>query len=61
MPDPLIAAVEGNGNAPAYRGTAYVVLENLDLTPFGNRIPQFSFEVFRRPEHAETRSGGAAG
>lgn len=50
MPDPLIAAVEGNGSAPAYRGTAYVVIENLDLAPFGNRIPQFSFEVFRRPD-----------
>lgn len=47
LPDPLIEAIEGA--APAYRGTAYVVLENLDLTPFGNRIPQFNFEVFRRP------------
>ena len=26
-----------------------MVFENLDLTPFGNRIPQFNFEVFRRP------------
>jgi hypothetical protein len=49
LPDPLIAAIEGNDAAPAYRSTAYVVLENLDLTPFGNRIPQFNFEVFRRP------------
>ena len=47
LPDPLIAAIEGE--APAYRGTAYVVFENLDLTPYGNRIPQFNFEVFRRP------------
>jgi GTA TIM-barrel-like domain/Putative phage tail protein len=49
LPDPLIAAIEGEEVAPAYRGTAYVVFENLDLTPFGNRIPQFNFEVFRRP------------
>ena len=49
LPDPVISAVEGADRAPAYRGTAYVVLENLDLTPFGNRIPQFNFEVFRRP------------
>ena len=47
LPDPLIEALEGA--APAYRGTAYVVIENLDLTPYGNRIPQFNFEVFRRP------------
>lgn len=47
LPDPKIAAVEGAGHAPAYRGTAYVVIEDLDLGRFGNRVPQFSFEVFR--------------
>ena len=50
-PDPLIEAVEGV--APAYRGCAYVVFEDLPLEPFGNRLPQLSFEVFRRP-----RGGG---
>ncbi len=49
LPDPVIAAIEGSQHAPAYRGTAYVVFEDLDLTPYGNRIPQFNFEVFRRP------------
>jgi len=47
LPDPKIAAVEGAGNAPAYRGIAYVVIEDLDLARFGNRVPQFSFEVLR--------------
>ncbi len=47
--DPLISALEGPENTPTYRGTAYVVFENLGLAPFGNRVPQFSFEVFRRP------------
>ncbi|MEM7500008.1 MAG: glycoside hydrolase/phage tail family protein [Pseudomonadota bacterium] len=47
MPDPKIEAVEGVGNAPAYRGTAYVVFEDLDLGAFGNRIPQLNFEVYR--------------
>lgn len=46
MPDPLIEAVEGA--APAYRGTAYVVFEDLPLGPYGNRPPQLAFEVFRR-------------
>lgn len=55
VPDPLIEAIEGVGKAPAYRGTAYVVFENLELAQFGNRIPQFNFEVFRRPE--ETVAG----
>ena len=46
-PDPLIEAVEGTGLAPAYRGTAYVVFEDLPLDAFGNRLPQFSFEIVR--------------
>ncbi|AJE46412.1 baseplate multidomain protein megatron [Celeribacter indicus] len=52
LPDAKIEAVEGAGRAPAYRGIAYVVLEDVDLTPFGNRVPQFSFEVMR-PDQAE--------
>ncbi|EBA11361.1 baseplate multidomain protein megatron [Roseobacter sp. CCS2] len=47
LPDPKIAAVEGADNTPAYRGTAYVVFEDLALGQFGNRIPQLTFEVMR--------------
>lgn len=50
-PDSLIEAREGpgtlDGNAPAYRGLAYIVFERLALANFGNRIPQLSFEVHR--------------
>lgn len=46
-PDPLIVAKEGAETTPAYRGLAYVVFENLPLADFGNRIPQFAFEVIR--------------
>ncbi|QGM96331.1 baseplate multidomain protein megatron [Methylocystis parvus] len=46
-PDPLIAAKEGPGNVPAYRGLAYIVFDDLALAPFGNRIPQFTFEVVK--------------
>jgi hypothetical protein len=52
LPDAKIEAVEGEGLAPAFRGTAYVVIEDLDLGQFGNRVPQFSFEVFRRAQPA---------
>lgn len=48
--DSLIAAREGAGKAPAYRGTAYVVFERMALAPFGNRMPQLSFEVYRSVE-----------
>ncbi|MEL7165081.1 MAG: glycoside hydrolase/phage tail family protein [Pseudomonadota bacterium] len=51
LPDPLIEAIEGQGMVPAYRGTAYVVIENIALGQFGNRVPQFSFEVVR-PEQS---------
>lgn len=59
LPDPKIEAVEGAGNAPAYRGIAYVVFENLSLTRFGNRVPQLSFEVIR-PAKAGPGSEGLA-
>lgn len=42
-PDPTIVSYEGN--APAYRGEAYIVFTGLELEKFGNRIPQFRFEV----------------
>lgn len=47
QPDPKMEAVEGAGAVPAYRGTAYVVIEDLPLAGFGNRVPQFAFEVIR--------------
>ena len=49
-PDPKISAVEGADNAPAYRGVAYVVFEDLALGQFGNRVPQFTFEVMHPSE-----------
>jgi hypothetical protein len=48
-PDPLIEAVEGLDGAPAHRGIAHVVFEDLPLEAFGDRIPHLSFEVFARP------------
>jgi len=46
-PDPLVESRQGSGNAPAYRGTAYVVIDRFPLSDYGNRIPQFQFEVMR--------------
>lgn len=47
MPDPRIEAVEGTGMVPAFRGIAYVVIDDLPLGTFGGRVPQLSFEVLR--------------
>jgi hypothetical protein len=52
--DPLILAKQGASGAPAYRGVAYVVFERLALENFGNRLPQFTFEVVR-PVHGLCR------
>ncbi|MBS3980167.1 MAG: glycoside hydrolase TIM-barrel-like domain-containing protein [Rhodobacteraceae bacterium] len=56
-PDPFIAAKMGAANTPAYRGTAYVVFEELNLSAFGNRLPQISFEVFRPLADPDTAEG----
>ena len=47
LPDSLISAKEGAGNAPAYLGVAYIVFERFAVAKFGNRLPQLSFEVIR--------------
>ena len=63
--DPLIAAIEGAANAPAFRGLCYVVFEDMPLVDFGNRIPQLQFEVIRsltasNPSVLENRLAGVA-
>ncbi|MGC8203933.1 baseplate multidomain protein megatron [Aliiroseovarius sp. PTFE2010] len=55
--DPFISAKMGVDNTPAYRGTAYVVFEDLPLGNYGNRIPQLSFEVFRPLADPDTAEG----
>jgi hypothetical protein len=50
--DPFITAKMGAANTPAYRGTAYVVFEELPLERFGNRMPQLSFRCSGRSSTA---------
>lgn len=47
MPDTIMQAYLGSGNVPAYRGLAYVVIKDFPLADYGNRIPNFTFEVVR--------------
>ncbi len=47
-PDTLIQSIEGVNNTPAFRGMAYVVFENFQLADYGNRIPNFTFEVLKK-------------
>ena len=55
--DPFITAKMGADHTPAYRGTAYVVFEELALSTYGNRLPQLSFEVFRPLADPDTAEG----
>lgn len=38
LPDPRIEAEMGIGNAPAFRGTAYIVFYDMELTKYGNTL-----------------------
>ena len=45
LPDPVMESAKGVGNVPAYRGQAYIVVEDFELEDFGNRRPNFTVEV----------------
>lgn len=47
---PIIEEIEGVGNVPAYRGLSYVVIKRFPLAKYGNRIPNFTFEVHRKEQ-----------
>ncbi len=57
IPDPTIQAVLGVGNAPAYRGTAYLVMTDDDVTELQAAVPQFEFVV----ANCGTRVAGGVG
>jgi len=45
LPDPDLESHWGIGATPAFRGLAYIVWVNKDLTGVGGAIPQYRFEV----------------
>ncbi|UTC28371.1 putative tail protein [Brevundimonas phage vB_BpoS-Gurke] len=45
LPDSAIEKQLGEGNAPAFRGLAYILFDDMPLEDFGNRIPQITAEV----------------
>ncbi len=55
-PDSLIESFEGIGKTPAYRGLAYIVMEDFEITEFRGRIPNFAFEVARNLNFSEENS-----
>ncbi len=47
LPDTFMSSFYPAGQTPAHRGMAYVVIKDFPLGGFGNRIPNFTFEVRR--------------
>lgn len=45
LPDSIIEADKGVGNVPGYRGTCYIVFDDLPLADYGNRLPNITCEV----------------
>lgn len=45
-PDSALEAIYGVGNTPYFRGTAYMVIEDDDVTDTGGACAQYLFEVF---------------
>lgn len=45
LPDSLMQDEEGEENTPAYRGTCYIMFDDLPLEDFGNRIPSITAEI----------------
>lgn len=69
--DATMAAALGAANTPAYRNRAYTVINDLDLSPYGNQMPNFralvrrsgtgslAFDDFNRPDsNVGTSSSG---
>jgi len=57
--DPLLESWIGTGFVPAYRGLAYIVFESLQLSNFGNRLPNLSFEIFPKEATGQPQWLGA--
>lgn len=59
--DATITAVKGVGNAPAYRGTAYIVCTDDDVTELQGAVPQYEFVVRECGTTTSDAGGGGGG
>jgi hypothetical protein len=61
VPSPIIQSFDGVNNVPAYKGVCYVVIPNLDLTPFGDTLPSVSAELYERADRIDDLEEGVEG
>ena len=55
LPDPALQREFGVENVTAYRGTSYVVFDNLELEEFYNNVPSLIFEVVSVPDGVDVQ------
>jgi hypothetical protein len=58
LPDPTYEMDKGVGNAPAFRGTAYLFFNDIDLTQAGGRIAQYRAEWSSAGSTTSDEGGG---
>lgn len=58
LPPPLVETIHGAGNNPAYRGVLLAAFSDFNLTPAGDRIPQFRFLVTQKMPLPSTTTPG---
>ncbi len=46
-PDSFMQSIDGIDKTPAYRGLAYIFIEEFQINEYGSHIPNFTFEVKR--------------
>ena len=46
-PDPFMQSIDGIDKTPAYRGLAYIFIEEFQINEYGSHIPNFTFEAKR--------------
>jgi YVTN family beta-propeller protein len=57
LPDPYIESIAGVGNVPGFRGLAYILVKQLDIGPFGQRIPAINIEAIASLPRAFMQQG----
>ncbi len=57
MPAEIMETEEGVDHVPGYRGLAYLLFEELDLTPYGNAVPNVSAEMIASLDRIEAEEG----
>jgi hypothetical protein len=60
LPDPTIESFDGAGSVPAYRGSAYIVFNEYDVTDTGGACPVVEAEVVANATLGSTQGLGTA-